>query len=142
VGCGSSVPIGVWSGYVVRENLQTDPRGAGVTRYQAASLRVVDGPAMLAVDTADVDKAGKSTGTRILVNEEDRILDPAAFGAGLVHVEGTSTGLWGACDAAGHWLYYDPPRRATDWVEEVIRVKRATDSAGKGIQLEVAKRVP
>jgi len=140
-GCGSSVPVGNWSGYVVRENLQTDPRGKDVTRYQAASLRVVDGPAMLAVDRAD---DGKQSGppTRILVDDDDHILDPAGFGRGLVHVEGTATGLWGACDAQGHWLYYDPPKRDVDWVREIIRVKRATDSLGKEIGLEVVKRVP
>jgi hypothetical protein len=138
VGCGTaSPPSGIWTGYVVPQTLQTDPRGHAVLTYQAAALRVVEEPVMLAVDSANVDKSEKSAGTRILVNDQDRILDPAAFGSGLVHVEGTSTGLWGACDEQGHWLYYDPPRREVDWVREIIRVKRATDASGRELSLEV-----
>jgi hypothetical protein len=126
-GCASDRPANVvWTGHVVGQTLQTDPRRGDVKMYRAAGLRSLEGDPSVEV-------------TRILVNQEDRILDPATFGAGVVRVEGTDAALWGACDVEGNWLYYFPERRKVDWVQQIIRVQRATDLKGREIRLDVVK---
>ena len=135
VGC-APVPqsTGTWTGRVVPQTLQTNPRRDDVVMYQAAALHITSGP--------DIPPSSGHCWIfpPILVDEDGKILDPAAFEpSGEVHVEGVASRLWGANDPMGRPLFYNPLPREIDWVNGIIQVSYATDAKGHRIQLYLVK---
>lgn len=135
-GCAPSPSSnGTWTGYVERQTLR-----AGNSLYQAASLRVVDGPE---IPTAVRDNQHGWLPSPILVDDDERIIDPAAFGGpGLVKVEGNASRMWEARTPDGRILDYEPPPAEMKWVNGAIRVRRAIGADGRAVRLYLAKPAP